>query len=133
MQMGWATTVTNLASEWAPALCQTVGGVGEDEALQLVYRMFGYDDLDLPLAVADLQNGKLPLAQMFAREVARLRAQIRDQVPLYPPVSIGSEPVLARQLLETVVENQCEGALFSGLDPDNDAMLALVREVFSQA
>ena len=131
--VGWATTVTNLASEWAPALCQTVGGVGEDEALQLVYRMFGYDDLDLPLAVADLQNGKLPLAQMFAREVARLRAQIRDQVPLYPPVSIGSEPVLARQLLETVVENQCEGALFSGLDPDNDAMLALVREVFSQA
>jgi len=131
--VGWATTVTNLASEWAPALCRTVGGVGEDEALQLVYRMFGYDDLDLPLAVADLQNGKLPLAQMFAREVARLRAQIRDQVPLYPPVSIGSEPVLARQLLETVVENQCEGALFSGLDPDNDAMLALVREVFSQA
>ena len=131
--VGWATTVTNLASEWAPALCRTVEGVQEKEALQLVYRMFGYDDLDLPLAVADLREGHLPVAQMFDREVARLKAQIRGQVPLYPPISIGNEPELARQLLESVVENQCEGALFGGLDPENDAMLALIREVFSQA
>ena len=131
--VGWATAVTNLASEWAPALCRTVGGLPEEEALQLVYRMFGYDDLDLPLAVADLREGHLPVAQMFAREVTRLKAQIRGQVPLYPPVSIGNEPELARQLLESVVDNQCEGALFGGLDPENGAMLALIREVFSQA
>ncbi len=131
--VGWATTVTNLASEWAPALCRAVADLQEGEALQLVYRMFGYDDLDLPLEVAGLRDGPLPLALMFAREVSRLKAQIRGRVPLYVPVSVGAEPELVRRLLETVTDNHCEGALFSGLDPENDETLALIRTVFSQA
>jgi len=94
--------------------------------------MFGYDDLDLPLAVAGLREGPLPLAQMFAREVSRLKAQVRERMPLYPPVSVGGEPELVRLLLETVVNNQCEGALFSGLDPQNDETLTLIRKVLSE-
>ena len=130
--VGWATTVTNLASEWAPALCRTVTDLREEEALQLVYRMFGYDDLNLPLALAGLREGPLPLAQMFAREVSRLKAQVRERMPLYPPVSVGGEPELVRPLLETVVDNQCEGALFSGLDPQNDETLTLIRKILSE-
>ena len=37
--VGWATAVTNLATEWAPALCRVVPGLAEEEALRLIYRL----------------------------------------------------------------------------------------------
>ena len=46
--VGWARGVTSLAGEWAPALCDAVDGLEEAEALALIYRLFGYDDLALP-------------------------------------------------------------------------------------
>ena len=127
--VGWATTVTNLATEWAPALCRTVAQLEEGEALQLIYRLFGIDDLGLPLSVEQIRRGPLPLAKLYAREVSKLKALTSGQTPLYPPVSASAEPALVRQLCRAVVENGCDGALF-GLNPDNEENLQVIREVF---
>ena len=130
--VGWATTVTSLASEWAPALCRAVPGLEEEEILPLIYRMFGYEDFDLPLSVEGIQQGPLPLAKMFAREVEKLKALAGDRIALYPPISAGAAPELVRQLCTAVVENGCDGALF-GLEPEKDENLAILREVFGRS
>ena len=126
--VGWATTVTNLATEWVPALCRTVEGVTEEEALRLIYRLFGYDDLDLPMSVEGIQNGALPLDEIFAREVARLKAGTSGNVPLYPPVSAGGDPERVRRLCRAVADNGCDGAMV-GLDVSKGENLKIVREI----
>ncbi len=127
--VGWATTVTNLATEWAPALCRVVSGLGEGEALGLIYRLFGYDNFGLPLSVERIRKGPLPVAEMYAREVGKLKVLTSGNLPLYPPVSAGAEPEVVRQFCTTVAENECDGALFT-LDPDREENLKVIRDVF---
>ena len=130
--VGWATTVTNLATEWGPALCRAVPDLEEQEALQWIYRMFGYDDFALPLSVEGLQKGSLPIAEMYTHEVKKLKAFTSGRVPLYPPISASAEPELVRQLCTAVVENECDGALF-GVAPEQDENLKVIREVFGDS
>lgn len=129
--VGWATTVTNLASEWAPALCRTVAGLTEEEALRLIYRLFGYDDLDLPLSVEGISRGPLPLEDMFAREVARLKGGASGAIPLYPPVSAQGDPERVRKLCAAVADNGCDGAML-GLDVGKEENLKIVREILGE-
>ena len=111
--VGWATMVTNLAGEWAPALCRTIDGLEEDEALELVYRLFGYEDFDLPRTLAGLQQDPLPLAAIFAREVAKLKAVADPAFGLYPPLSVSAAPATVEALCAAVVDNECDGAMLS--------------------
>ena len=127
--VGWATAVTSVATEWAPALCRAVSGLEEAEALRLVYRVFGYDDLDLPLTVQEIQDGPLPLETIYAREVAKLRTLSGRSLPLYPPVSAQGGPERVRELCRAVVDNGCDGAML-GLNPDNHEILEVIRENF---
>ena len=127
--VGWATAVTSVATEWAPALCRTVSGLQEAEALRLVYRLFGYHDLDLPLTVQEIQDGPLPLETIYAREVAKLRTLSGRSLPLYPPVSAQGGPERVRELCRAVVDNGCDGAML-GLNPDNHEILEVIRENF---
>ena len=108
--VGWATTVTNLATEWAPALCQIVPGLHEGIALQTIYQMFEYGDLALPLSIAGIQGESLPLSEMYNREVTKLKALTSGKTPLYPPVSASGDPELVRQLCTAVVDHECDGA-----------------------
>jgi hypothetical protein len=126
--VGWATTVTNLATEWAPALCRTVPGLTEEEALRLIYRLFGYDDLELPFSIEGIRGDPLPLEEMFAREVARLKAAASGRVPLYPPVSAQGRPEQVRRLCLAVVDSGCDGAML-GLDPGKEENLKILREI----
>ncbi len=112
--VGWATTVTNLATEWAPALCRLVPDLEERDALQLVYQLFGYEDFELPLSVKEIQNGELPIAKMYDREVIRLRTRTSGTRPIYPPISASGPPDLVRQLCDSVTRHKCNGMLFSG-------------------
>ena len=111
--VGWATMVTNLAGEWAPALCRTIDGLEENEALDLVYRLFGYDDFDLPRTLANLQEAELPLTEIFAREVAKLKAVAPDELELYPPLSVSAAPDTVQALCAAAVANECDGAMLS--------------------
>ena len=111
--VGWATMVTNLAGEWAPALCRTIDDLEEGEALQLVYRLFGYEDFNLPRTLAQLQKAQLPLTAIFAREVAKLKAVADPALPLYPPLSVGAAPATVQALCGAVTDNECDGAMLS--------------------
>ncbi len=125
--VGWATAVTSVATEWAPALCRAVPGLEEAEALRLVFRLFGYDDIDLPLTVQEVQEGPLPLEPIYAREVAKLKVLSGEGLPLYPPISAQGGPERVRELCTAVVENGCDGAML-GLNPDREEILEVIRE-----
>ena len=127
--VGWGTAVTSLATEWAQALCRTVPGLGEQVALRLVYQLFGYDDFDLPLSVEGLQKERLPVVEMYAREVRKLVGQASGSMALYPPISAQGAPEQVRRLCSAVVENGCDGAML-GVDPDEEENLRIIRKVF---
>ena len=111
--VGWATMVTNLAGEWAPALCRIVPELEEGEALDLIYQLFGYKDFALPRTLAGLRETKLPLTDIFAREVAKLKAVAPDELGLYPPLSVSAAPDTVQALCAAVVDHECDGAMLS--------------------
>jgi len=111
--VGWATMVSNLAGEWAPALCRTIDGLEESEALALVYRLFGYEDFNLPRTLTGLQTAQLPLTEIFAREVGKLKSIADPALGLYPPLSVSADPDTVQTLCSAVVDNQCDGAMLS--------------------
>jgi hypothetical protein len=127
--VGWATTVSSLAGEWAPALCGAVKGLQEAEALAWVYQLFGYGDLGLPYSLDGLKNNVLPLENIFAHEVQKLKVQVGESLPLYPPVSAQGDTERVRRLCRAVADAGCDGAML-GLDPNKAENLAvLCREL----
>lgn len=128
--VGWATTVTNLASEWAPALCSVVDTLDESDALHLIYQLFGYDDFDLPRSVEGIEKEDLPIAEMYNREIVRMTAQTSGNRPIYPPISTSGPTGLVRQLCESVSSNQCDGMLFSG-NPQSPDTLSSLKDAFA--
>jgi hypothetical protein len=129
--VGWATTVTNLASEWAPFLCEHAEGLDERAALSLVFGMFGYENFQLPHSVKGIQEGPLPIAEIYEYEVEKLKNSTSGNLPLYPPISASGDPARTRKLCEAVAANNCDGALFT-LDPENAESLEVIREVFGE-
>jgi len=111
--VGWATMVTNLASEWAPALCRLIPDLEEKDALELVYRIFGYDAFSLPQTVSGLHQDALPLSDIFAHEVAKLKALAPNSLKLYPPISVSAAPDKVQALCAAVVDHDCDGAMLS--------------------
>jgi len=103
--------------------------LGEGEALQLICRLFGYDDFDLPLSVEGTEKGSLPVEEIFAPEVARLKVMTSGNVALYPPVSAQGDLEQVRQLCAAVVENGCDGAMLR-LNVDKEEDLRIIREAF---
>ena len=90
-----------------------VPGLAESEALELVWRIFGYDDLDLPATTAALQPDQLPLTTIFAREVAKLKSAADPALSLYPPISAGAAPHIVKAFCTALAENRCDGAMLS--------------------
>ena len=123
--VGWATGVTNLAREWTAALCRHAQGLDDGQVLALVWRLFGVEDLDLPGTVEGVEEGSLPIAALYEREVARLKGQASGRVPLYPPISAGAAPELVRDLGAAVVGHGCEGCLFT-VDPADDGQVRVL-------
>ena len=119
--------MTNLAGVWAEVLCDRVRGMGEEEALALIYSLFGCGHLNLPLTRQGLEQGELPLAELFEWEVSQLMQLSSGRVPRYPPISAGGDPELVRRLCRAVVEAGCDGAMLS-LDPEDGAILAVLSE-----
>jgi hypothetical protein len=119
--VGWATVVPNLAEEWAAALGRRVTGLVEDEAVALLWKVFGYGDL------LTAPGAGVPVAAIYEREVARLKAATSGAVPLYPPVATAGPVELVRPLLAAVRDHECDGAMLT-LDPGNTATLDLIAE-----
>ena len=125
--VGWGTSVTNLAAVWAEVICDRVPGVGDEDVLGPIYALFGCGHLQLPLTRPGLEQGGLPLAELFEWEVSQLVKLSSGRVPRYPPISAGGNPELVRRLCRAVVEAGCDGAMLS-LDPANGAILNVLSE-----
>jgi hypothetical protein len=129
--VGWATTVTSLAGEWASFICEQAEGLDEQIALRLVYQMFGYEKFMLPDSVRGLQEGPLPVTEMYEFEVEKLKRTSSGNLPLYPPISASGDVASTRKLCEVVAANNCDGALFT-LNPENNESLRVIRESFRE-
>ena len=129
--VGWATTVTNLATEWASFLCEQAQGLDEQAAFRLVFGMFDYEKFELSHSVKEIQEGPLPITEMYEYEVRKLKSSVSGNLPLYPPISASGDAVCTRKLCEAVATNDCDGALFT-LDPKNAESLRVIRDVFGQ-
>jgi hypothetical protein len=78
-------------SAWAERLMGAVPGLGEALALKLVYRITGYDGLDMPLSTAALGRGggegeyrHVPIAPLMERDLLKARAHASRVIPCYP-------------------------------------------------
>lgn len=125
--VGWATSVTNVAGEWGALLSRHVAGMSDTMALELVFALFGYGDLDLPATPGGLESGPLPVARLYERELSRLMERSSGRVPRYPPISAHGDIERVTQLCRAVVDAGCDGAML-GLDPANADILKVLKE-----
>jgi hypothetical protein len=126
--VGWATCVPSAVGEWGRALLRAVPGAAEEDVVALLWRLFGYDDLALPRRLPGQPGDELPLEEIYAREVARLRASSSGAVPLYPPVTATGDAERTRRLCQAVVDHGGDGALLN-LDLAQTASLAVVGQL----
>ena len=129
--VGWATGAVYASASWAAALCRQVDGLEEETALDLVYRLFGIDDLPLPKTVEGASSGPLPVEDLFEREVQKLVNQTTGNVPLYPPISAQGESERVRRFCQAVADNGCDGAML-GLDLTQKENLRIVGKALAR-
>lgn len=85
----------------------------EPEALQLVYRLTGYNSLGLPetiaqmaLSEADCEFRNIPLRDLLALDMAKARLTLPAGLPSYPIIQGGGAPhVWPRSIIEGVIED----------------------------
>jgi hypothetical protein len=82
----------------------------------------------LPLAFEPLERGEVPVVPLMEREVARLVAGASEALPLYPPITAGGAHDRLAALCHVVGSTEVDGALLSGLRPDDRAQLEAIRE-----
>ncbi len=126
--VGWATCVPSVVAEWGGALLRAVPGAAEEDVVALLWRLFGYDDLALPRRLPGQPGEELPLEDIYARELARLRASSSGAVPLYPPVTATGGAERTRRLCQAVVDCGGNGALLN-LDLQQTESLAVVGQL----
>jgi hypothetical protein len=106
---------------WAEFLQQS-SSLSEKQALQIVYRLVGYDELGLPERIADFgfdEPGKMvrsiPLADLIVREVRKARLLLPASLPSYPIIQGGGWP---RPAVDRIVQSADEaghnGIIFQG-------------------
>ena len=111
-------------ASYADLLCQWNPGLDETDALQFVYRLFGYDHLDLPQTLAGLGVGTADLEMRFeklydvvALEMQRARRYNDGSIPSYPVIKAGTWPKQTVQRLMRTAEAQGhDGIILQGTE-----------------
>ncbi len=128
--VGWATAATNAAYEWSRALA-AVSEPTEEDWLPVTLKVLGIDDLDVPRDTVSLEQARdLPIEALYERELELLAKQTTGQVPLYPPVSAGGDPVRTRRLCEAIVAHGGHGSMMT-LAPGRPETLEAIRDGFA--
>ena len=110
-------TYTDLLCQWNP-------GLAEADALQLVYRLLGYDHLGLPLTLEALGVGTQDLEARFeklydivALEMWRGRLYNDGSIPSYPVIKGTTWPKeTVQRLVQTAEEMGHDGIIYQGTD-----------------
>lgn len=111
---------------WAEFLQSVIPGLGETDALQIIYRLVGYDCLDMPTRVADFLLGDigivpgfatnprcefehLPLRELLALDMAKARLYLPEGLPSYPIIQGGGSPHdWPREIIEATIASAKE-------------------------
>ena len=83
------------------------GGLSEADALQIIYRLLGYDRLHMPQRLADYDFGApeklvelLPFSELILLELRKARLLLAPSLPSYPIIGGGSWP---RPVIDAIV------------------------------
>lgn len=116
------TFVNRGFDRWARLLGGAVPGLSEAAALELAYRVTGYDGLGYPVVIDDLGVGqpdgeyrRVPLVSLIERDLAKARAYASRAVPCYPIVRGDSWPREAISRITTFAERVGhDGIIYQG-------------------
>ncbi len=83
--------VCNTFIEWAKFLQEEIPGLSEEDSLQLVYRVLGYDGMGLPNTVAAYGPDepatlayRIPTADLVLRDLVKAKLYLPQDMPSYP-------------------------------------------------
>ena len=84
---------------WAQFLRGIFPDIAETEALQVIYRLVGYDSLDMPKTIGDFALGapdcefrNMPLEDFVMLDMAKARLYLPQDIPSYPILQGGGAP-----------------------------------------
>jgi hypothetical protein len=111
---------------WAQFLQGVLPQLSEADALQLVYRVTGYDTLALPHSIADFALGEpdceyrnIPLRDFIRLDMAKARVLLPEGLPAYPIIQGGGAPwdwplPLVEGIMEDAMALGYDGYIFQG-------------------
>ncbi len=83
--------ICNTFIEWARFLQSEIPNLSEEDALQLVYRVTGYDGMELPATVAAYGADepatlayRIPTADLVLRDLTKAKLYLPPDIPSYP-------------------------------------------------
>jgi len=105
---------------WAGFLRDLHPEISEAEALGIIYRLLGYDNLGLPTNFADFALGapdcefrNVPLVELLLRDMAKARLFLGEELPCYPIIQGGGAP---NDWPRSIIEKLIAGAEALGHD-----------------
>lgn len=113
--------INSTFASWAHYLCVGCPGLRESDALAAIYRLVGYDDLEMPLTIDGLGVSRgvecewecLPLEKVVAKELRKARLLNPGVIPSLPVIKGGLWPrEVVRNLIQLVWDLGFEGILF---------------------
>ena len=118
--------VTQALAEWAGFLQGLVPGLGESDALDIIYRVVGYDGLEMPRSVAQFALGEpdgefrhVPLVDLVGLDLDKARLYLPETIPSYPIIQGGGAPHdWPREAIEAILQGSYgaghNGVMFQG-------------------
>jgi hypothetical protein len=111
-------------ASYTDLLCQWNPGLDETDVLQLVYRLFGYDHLDLPqtleglgVGTPDLEAHYEKLYDIVSLELSRARLYNDGSIPSYPVIKGGTWPKqTVQRLMQTAEALGHDGIILQGTE-----------------
>ncbi len=112
--------------DWAQFLLHMHPEISEADALQVVYRLLGYDNLGMPSNLADFaldapdrEFRNIPLVDVIMRDMAKARLYLGEDVPCYPIIQGGGAPSdWPRPIIDALIAGAAQagqdGVIFQG-------------------
>jgi hypothetical protein len=118
------TFVNRGFAQWAGLLRERLPALSEAAALELIYRVTGYDGLGYPATVDALGVGQpdgeyreVPLVHLVERDLAKARVYASRAIPSYPIVRGGGWPAEAIARIATYAESVGhDGIIYQGTE-----------------
>jgi len=116
--------ITHSFIAWVPLLQQANPGLSEEDVLQVLYRVLGYDGMGMPQTLAGYQLERperlahiLPLAELVLRDLRKARLLLPPQLPSYPIIHGSGWP---RAAIDAILQGSDaaghDGVVWQGTD-----------------